>query len=473
MFEDIESPRESVGEESRHLVVCEDGEALAQVVAATYAFAIDAGFLLIPEFPEDESDAVLEELYGLMEQPRPTARLDRLRTVLRDHLGSLNVSGKQLTFVTRKIPWGLAFPHEVSTHLFRYPHLGVAIANAIAGEQEQAPGIRSAVVIAPHGAESPDSRAALTHLTAAGVVSKGLRGRVATVYQASKTIAMYPYDFLLIASHCADAPGYRCTYEFVDDDGKSRCLVVDEAACVELEHEHTADSDRVHVTVFHGFVSLDGVDWSDREGKASLTVGSALKTWIRLRGAAVIEPSRREPIDRVRSSAALRMSDGNFLAMPHDLASSGTPIVINNACGSWHRLAETFIASGARCYVGTLFSVLDAEAEEVVSRLFDRLLGIELSSALARAQAGVYGSAHRRPYVMVGCHFQRIHKRTASDPLPYVMRSLDEIRRYWQERLREPDLTEETVRTLQRMLDFLQAEIAAINSVREQRAFRH
>jgi len=90
-------------------------------------------------------------------------------------------------------------------------------------------------------------------------------------------------------------------------------------------------------------------------------------------------------VERVRASMALRMADGNYIALPYALASNGSPIVINNACGSWHRLAETFMGSNARCYLGTLFSVLDPEAEEVVVRLFGPYLGMELATALARA----------------------------------------------------------------------------------------
>ena len=43
------------------------------------------------------------------------------------------------------------------------------------------------------------------------------------------------------------------------------------------------------------------------------------------------------------------------------------------------------MGSNARCYLGTLFSVLDPEAEEVVVRLFGPYLGMELATALARA----------------------------------------------------------------------------------------
>ena len=425
-FADMQPPRTNIDMESSHIVVCEDGDAHSQVIAAAYALSIDAGLCVIPEFPRDEADDMLEALYGLSEQPAPTARFEALRAVLRAHIGDLDVRRKAVTFVTAKLPWGLAFPDVPTTHLFRYPDLGIAIVNGIAAEQDAAPGVRSAVVIAPHSDESADAQTALVRLTEMGVLSKALRGGVATVHQASKTITLFPYDLLLIATHCTDAPGYRCTYEFVDTDGRARTLVLDETAGAEIERP---GAEYVHVTVFESFVSLDGVDWADREGKAALPVGAAMTTYLALRAQDDIEPARREPVERVRASMALRMADGNYIALPYALASNGSPIVLNNACGSWHRLAETFMGSGARCYVGTLFSVVAAEAEEVVGRLFGRYLGMELAAALARAQASVYGDSPRRPYVMVGCHFQRIRKKTREDPLPFVRRELQTSRR--------------------------------------------
>lgn len=218
-------------------------------------------------------------------------------------------------------------------------------------------------------------------------------------------------------------------------------------------------------------VSLDGVDWGDREGKAALPVGAAITSFLATKRPD-IEPVRREPIDRVRASMALRMADGNYIGLPYTLASTGSPIVLNNACGSWHRLAETFMWSGARCYIGTLFSVLDPEAEEVIGRLFGRLLGMELATALARAQASVYGNGVRRPYMMVGCHFQRILKHTRQDPLPFVRRELHSAGDHWRRLLDDPTISVDQARTLRAMVDFLDAELRHLDDVQARGAFR-
>jgi len=467
-FADIQPAQTSIDMESSHIVVCEDGDAHAQVIAAAYALSIDAGLCVIPEFPRDQANDLLEALYGVSEQPGPAARLATLRASLRAHIGEFDVRRKALTFVTAKLPWGLAFPDVPSTHLFRYPDLGIAIVNGIAAEQDDAPGVRSAVVIAPHSVDSVDAQTALTRLTDMGVLSKALRGRVATVHQAAKTITLFPYDLLLIATHCSDAPGYRCTYEFVDTDGRPRTLVVDVTAGVEIERP----GEDVHVTEFDSFVSLDGVDWADREGKAALPVGSAITSYLALQRQDRIEPVRRDPVERVRASMALRMADGNYIPLPYALASSGSPIVLNNSCGSWHRLAETFMGSGARCYVGALFSVVDAEAEEVVGRLFGPQLGMELAAALARAQAAVYGDNPRHPYVMVGCHFQRIRKKTREDPLPFVRRELQASRDHWRGLIDDARLSADRAKTFRSMVDFLESELRVLDDVQRRGAFR-
>jgi hypothetical protein len=66
-FGDKQPPRTNIDMESSHIVVCEDGDAHSQVIAAAYALSIDAGLCVFPECPRDEADDLLEALYGLSE----------------------------------------------------------------------------------------------------------------------------------------------------------------------------------------------------------------------------------------------------------------------------------------------------------------------------------------------------------------------------------------------------------------------
>ena len=119
-------------------------------------------------------------------------------------------------------------------------------------------------------------------------------------------------------------------------------------------------------------MSLDGVPWNDPEKAKKVHIGTAMIDYMRLRQADSIEPVTKEEIRRVPGSMALRMADNNYLAAPQSLASMGSPIVINNSCATWHRLAGTFVFGNARAYVGTIFDVLDPEAQEVVQRMFGK-----------------------------------------------------------------------------------------------------
>jgi hypothetical protein len=59
-FEEGESSREELPLKSDHLVVCEQGEELSEVIAANYAYALGADLVLVPERTRDEAEEFLE-----------------------------------------------------------------------------------------------------------------------------------------------------------------------------------------------------------------------------------------------------------------------------------------------------------------------------------------------------------------------------------------------------------------------------
>lgn len=415
-FTDEPSPKVALSVRSHHLVVCEAGDDLAQVIAANYAFALGAEFHVVPKLSDEHADSILAQLYGLYDRTdrSPSEVLEGIRQTLRSHVGCIPLTGVMaLTFVTNKVPWGFGYPEVPTTHLFAYPDLGTCIANGLVAEQSGAPGMRVALLIDPGAVDAAEIQAAVKSLRVRSVFIRGFRGPGATVYEVSRALELYPYDLLLVSTHCGDASGWRWTYEYVDSEGYQRTLVVDLAISVAV----VPGSEKLEVMQFTRFVSLDGVDWDDPEQKKSLYVGTAIRDYIdRTREPKRLEPARRELIERVVGSSALKMFDGNYIAVPRAIAGYGTPIVLNNACASWHRLAETFVFGNARVYVGTLFSVSDVEAEEVVTRLMERHFGKPLAVALWHAQNEVYGEGARRPYMMVGVHCQRLRATAAHAP---------------------------------------------------------
>jgi hypothetical protein len=65
VFADEPSSAETVPSKSGHLVVCEQSEPLAEVIAANYAYALRAGLCLIQDIGQELSDEQLEDFYSL------------------------------------------------------------------------------------------------------------------------------------------------------------------------------------------------------------------------------------------------------------------------------------------------------------------------------------------------------------------------------------------------------------------------
>jgi hypothetical protein len=143
VFEDKPSPYECVASKSGHLVVCEDGEEISQIIAANYAHALDAGLFLVPKVDEDQADDILEAFYKLNDRDSghmPAEAQNRLMQELLNLCGSIPVpEGGSITFIG-KLPFGFAYPEYPSTHLFEYPDLGCAVVNGFAAEQPRQPG---------------------------------------------------------------------------------------------------------------------------------------------------------------------------------------------------------------------------------------------------------------------------------------------------------------------------------------------
>jgi hypothetical protein len=320
IFTDDPSPAESIAPKGDHLIVCEEGDELAQVIAANLAFATGGGLHLIPHTEEQRAEQILEQFYGVNENSEQSAsdKLASLRQELRGLAGSIPVppSGS-ITFITDELPWGFAFPEVPSTHLLTYPHLGIAIVHGLSAEQPKGPGIRVATLVNPETAPAPEIDAAISLLRPYGVYLRKYEGLAADVTSIAEMIELFPYDLLLIATHCGDVPGYRWTYEYEDSEGYQRTLVVD----IALGIGRTNVKELLSVTEFTRFISLDGVDWNNPTEKKKLYVGKAIRTFMELiRGKPELEPIKKDTVPRVSGSAALAMADGNLIALPRSLA---------------------------------------------------------------------------------------------------------------------------------------------------------
>jgi hypothetical protein len=458
-FEDKPSEYEWIAPKGKHLVVCEEGEEISEVIAANYAFALDAGLFLMPEIDKDHAEDILEAFYTLHDSDLgPAEAQERLTQELLHLCGSIPVPDEgSITFIG-KLPFGFAYPEYPSTHLFEYPDLGCAVVNGFAAEQRRTPGTGVVILVDPGKTPAPEIQSVIDLMEPRRAFIRVYQDRAANVRDVRAMIDHFPFDVLIIATHCGDSSGHRWTYEFTDSEGLDRTLVVDLA----VDFARTDDPDQLRVGHFFRFVSLDGVDWTDREAKSKLHVGTAIHDFNELLndGPSQLKPVKREAISRVVGSSAMMMSDSNLLFAQHTMADTGTPIIFNNACLSWHRLAGDMTFAGARAYVGTLFPVTSAEAAAVLTSALDAHWDRSLPVALWSAQRDVYGVGLRRPYVVTGVFPQ--HLRV--EPLDYperIRKRLAGSLAGWRERLASVDSGDmqqitrinEIIRIYQRELD--------------------
>jgi hypothetical protein len=288
------------------------------------------------------------------------------------------------------------------------------------------------------------------------VFVRGYRGSAANVRDIASMIELYPYDLLIIAAHCGDAAGYRSTYQWTDSEWIERELVVDEALGI-----GRPDKDgMLQITKFSVFRSLDGVDWNDPLKSQKLYVGSAIHDYAK-RGDLQEDflPKNQITIERVVGSAALKMSDNNYIAEPRSLACDGTPIIINNACTSWHRLAETFTFANARAYVGTLFPVLSIEADELMAWLLGKYFGRPLPISVWLAQRKF--SDGRRPYVVTGVFPQRLRTSREEAPLRIAKALSAGLTRRRESLQRSKQLSSVAERVLKEEIEYYERELAS------------
>ncbi len=454
-------PVEAVPSKSGHLVVCEQGEPLAEVVAANYAYALRAGLYLIPDIGQELSDELLEDFYSLYDNQSvsPREALRNLQERFRALTGKLPApEGGSITFITGGLPLGFAVPELPSTHLFKYPDLGIAMINGFAAEQSDQPGIGFVALVDPETTEAHEIAAAERLLPPRGAFIRTYYGPGANVRDVTTMMELLPYDLMIIATHCGDVDGFRWTYEFTDSEGIDRTLVVDIAIGV----GRTNDANMLSVTQFMRFISLDGVDWHDPEKKKTLYVGKAILDYLEMTrlSTAPMKPVKKEIVPRVVGSSALKMHDHNLIVLPRALADERTPIIINNACASWHRLASNFFVGGTRAYVGTLFPVTTSEAQEVIIKLLDKHAAKPLPAALWSAQREVYGDDLRRPYVATGVYPQRLRIKR-QDVISRMVSRLSGTLSGWKKTLAGIDPSNsEKVKTVHENIAYYELELA-------------
>lgn len=205
-------------------------------------------------------------------------------------------------------------------------------------------------------------------------------------------------------------------------------------------------------------VRVDGISWSDSEGKKAINAGDTVQRFLDLHGTGLSPDLMLRAaynLPQVAFSNAIVLHDGDlhFFAV-HSLGFRENPVVFNNSCSSWEHLGDRALHAGARAYICTAWPVEDPVATDVAIRFVDiALRGAPLALALKEATAHL--PHERNPYVYVGLPFSRIREAPEGlDVTERWKRRAEQLRAKMAERLTQID-DPELARTIQEGIAFI------------------
>lgn len=392
-----------------HIVVLDDIDGIAQVIAAGYAYAIQADLAVIFQPNASLNERIRQTLNDRLapcDQPERSSAVDVMADLTHEVRRELRFGQRRFaTFITREIPYGYFYPETPSTHIFSNYLLGYMIIASIYSAAEE-PHCISAVVVDPGLLDHSERPAILSKLAEGGVCVEDVSGGRATAQFIKLFVEAYPYDLLFFCSHCEEMSGERWSIRVPDSQGGIHLVVVDIAMMFTRLGFSQGLAKEIEVTRHFTPVSINGVPWHDADEGTKRHFGDIWQ-YLRYKDERQWDVVSKEAVSRVPFTPAIRLKSGAVvLTEIQTIDSQVAPVVINNSCNSFYDAAGSLIFAGARSYVGTLASIDSEDAQRLAEILFeDETRAYCLPLALWMAQRKVFGNPEDRTYVHVGCHF--------------------------------------------------------------------
>ncbi len=452
--------REAGRSRGGHCVMVDDMTRVIPVISANYAFAIDADLRDLPAVDFDQIDSIYDGIQEGGNQKDPNRR-QRSRAFVEGQgfrfASSIDRKGLTfITFITRGMPYGYFVTDLPTTHIYSHLDLGRHIADSIY-YSSIVKDTRLALIVDPGFFADSESADVVSSLQTRNIKVREIQGKAATRRNVSNYIRYYPYDLLYICTHAGELhEGKRLTIEFSTSDGRKHVLVADVAHTFVPSEPDPSEPDPqkgplIEVMRFLRFVELNGVAWTDDDGKKRIGAGDVIREFTDLPEETWKIIDSRDT-DTIRDFPIIEATDGPIPLVSEYFAGAGLarPIIFNNACNSLHKLSTWLIIAGARAYIGTLLPVEDRLAKEVGRRFFRTLSSDKsLPILLWEVQQRILPHAQEPVYVHFGCHFASIQgpdRDVSRYPQTALRREIDG----WYEYLAEdhPEKFKQTVRKI-------------------------
>lgn len=387
------------------ILLIENDRDIHDVAAINYAFAINADVVLVPAVDKHQVRSLPRQLQA-WSKDKSHHEFEWAKRAASKRLKGINFLGyKFATFFTKGLPYGLFTRNAVPcSHVMKQLDCGLFVANALL--EEHAPsGCDSAIVFSPELFDSEETQDVCKILGDSNYTVTHLLGKNATVKKLANYGGYFPYDIMHICAHGGETDGYFVVQEFTDREGKPHSFDY-----YEVVGFHPAGGEMVQVHRKAIFKSFDGFPW----------MSAPLKSFPRYIFEDMMKALRHDPMSKVKRvafnspialSCHIQCSDSIHQGHFHCLAGFGHPVIFNNTCSSSHEIAMTFIHAGARCYIGTLWSIGNETAKRAAKVFYEQAIRQgSLLSAFFEMNKGIINRQYQNVYIFWGLHLTTLAK---------------------------------------------------------------
>lgn len=388
------------------LIVIENRDRCSTVIAINYALSINADIEIIsvPKIKNNEVNDLIKDWKSNVENA-----FNNLSALIYPTIEHIKFDlYKYATFFTTEIPYSLILKNSISfTHVNVDVNPDFFIFNNIYNESFEQ--FSTALIFSPIEFEDEETTFIINQLEKKNFYLQKLIGKEASAINLDFHISEFPFDLLHICSHGGEISGFNTTETYIDRNGDEHTIEYDEVVTFSPEQ----GKELIKVTTSMIWRVFDGMDWDSDEFKQK-----AYPQYIftdMLNSIKSNKNKNRIKIESIYGSSSIKCYDFNFQAMFNLIASGLSPVIFNNTCWSWSNISIPFIASGARCYIGTLWAVKNEDAKTFAESFYEELNDQMISEVVFNSQKKLIGSESENTYIVWGLHFSTLKPGASID----------------------------------------------------------
>jgi hypothetical protein len=411
LVDEICSPP-SIKTKKEGIIIIEKKETVSTIIAINYSIAVNAEILLVEPLLKGEEEEIKHLIISWKTNNTIIDYNILLDKITKRISNVIFNEYKYATFFTDGIPYSLYVKNIIPcSYVSLLYNTDFFLFNNIFFEKKL--NVNSAVIFSPEFFKYEETDCIIKLLDQKNFYVKELIGKDASVYNIDMYIKEFPYDIFHICSHGGEINGYTIKEEFYDRDGKSHLIEYDEV----VSFAPTKGKEMIPVhrkTIWRKF---DGYVWKTPEFKKQnypQYVFSDMLSFMSksFKGNEII----RVPKEKIYDSCSIKCSDFNYQAMINYVSGQiVSPFIFNNSCYSWSGIADCFLYSGIRGYIGTMWNIDSSIATDAAKLFYDNLFNGSISDALQIAMKTADGTNSENIYIFWGVHFSTIKKGVSKE----------------------------------------------------------